>query len=125
MQTITETPTARAARIQTIIQDMEKKRIKITVDNIIIQSLLFVGGTFGPEDAEIINRQISNFNLMQILKKKFAHLSNKALITRINGLPDFKWDDEGAELERRIKASAGKFAAQMQGNKIVILKDEV
>ena len=57
-------------------------------------------------------------------KAKFKHLSNKALVTRINGLPDFKWDDEGCELSRRVKASNGKFIAQMQGNNIVIIKDE-
>lgn len=62
--------------------------------------------------------------LDEIIQKKFRHLSNRALVSRINGLPDFKWDDEGYELSRRVKASNGKFEAKMQGNTIIILKDE-
>lgn len=113
------------ARVQEVIKSLqEKTKLKITRDNIILQSLFTQGGTLTDRDSEIIDRQIRQLELQQQIKKQFAHLSNKDLINRINGLPDFKWDDEGAELQRRIEASAGKFAAQMQGNKIVILKDE-
>jgi len=55
-----------------------------------------------------------------IIKNKFKHLSNKALISRANKKSDFNWDDEGYELERRSKESNGKFDWEMQGNTIVI-----
>lgn len=62
-------------------------------------------------------------NLEETIKAKFNRLSNNALVSRINGLPDFKWDDEGYELNRRIKASQGAFKAKMIGNTIRIIKD--
>ena len=62
-------------------------------------------------------------NLDTVIKANFRHLSNSALVKRINGLPDFKWDDEGHELSRRINASNGLFIAKMQGNNIVIIQD--
>jgi hypothetical protein len=33
--------------------------------------------------------------------ERLQRLSDAELIARINLLPDFKWDDEGAELNRR------------------------
>lgn len=62
-------------------------------------------------------------NLDETIKAQFNKLSNNALVSRINGLPDFKWDDEGYELSRRIKASQGTFKAKMIGNTINIIKD--
>lgn len=35
------------------------------------------------------------------IKAKFKHLSNQKLIDRINKLPDFKYDDEMYEVNRR------------------------
>ncbi|QTE43659.1 MULTISPECIES: hypothetical protein [Mucilaginibacter] len=57
-------------------------------------------------------------------KRKFRNITNKELVKRINGLPDFKWDDEGVELNRRRLLSNGAFIYKMQGNTIIILKDE-
>jgi hypothetical protein len=57
-------------------------------------------------------------------KRKFRDVSNRELVKRINGLPDFKWDDEGVELHRRRLLANGAFIYKMQGNAIVILKDE-
>ncbi|QTE44442.1 MULTISPECIES: hypothetical protein [Mucilaginibacter] len=57
-------------------------------------------------------------------KRKFRDVSNKELVKRINGLPDFKWDDEGVELHRRSLLSNGAFIYKMQGNTLIILKDE-
>ncbi len=117
-------PTATAARVQEIIKHMQEKKIKVTRANIITQSLFTPGGTVTEQDRELIDRQIGQVELTETIRRKFTHLSNRELVTRINGLPDFKWDDEGHELQRRIKASNGTFAAEMQGSRIVILKDE-
>lgn len=56
--------------------------------------------------------------------ERFKRYSNKALIARANRLPDFKWDDEGAELRRRGLLSNGSFLYEMRGNTLVVLKDE-
>ncbi len=58
------------------------------------------------------------------LRKTFARLSNSELVARANSLPDFEWDDEGAELCRRKKVSNGKFDYKMILSTLVILKDE-
>ena len=58
------------------------------------------------------------------IKRKFRHLSNQQLVERINSLPDFGWDDEGCELQWRREDSNGKFITQMDGNTLIILKDE-
>lgn len=63
-------------------------------------------------------------SLETIIKRKFKNLSNKALVNRINRAPDFGWDDEGFEIERRVKASNGKLQIKMNGNTLEILKDE-
>jgi hypothetical protein len=57
-------------------------------------------------------------------KERFKRYSNQALIKRANRLPDFKWDDEGAELVRRSLLSNGAFVYKMQGNTLIILRDE-
>lgn len=57
-------------------------------------------------------------------KRKFRGVSNSELVQRINGLPDFKWDDEGVEIRRRSLLSNGAFIYQMQGNTIIITNDE-
>lgn len=67
---------------------------------------------------------IQESDLDKTIKAKFKHLSNQKLIDRANAAPDFKWDDEAYEIERRMKVSEGKFKVEMQGNKLVIIKDE-
>ena len=57
-------------------------------------------------------------------KERFKHLSNKQLVARVNQLPDFKWDDEGVELQRRRRLSNGTFDYCMKENTMIILKDE-
>lgn len=56
----------------------------------------------------------------EFCKKKFKHLSNEQLIQRANRAPDFKWDDEGCEIERRMKEDP-TLKIEMQGNKLVII----
>jgi hypothetical protein len=63
-------------------------------------------------------------DLAKDIKRKFKHLSNKELVNRANSLPDFKWDDEGFELNRRSLLANGQFVYQMKGNTLIILKDE-
>ena len=63
-------------------------------------------------------------NLEAIIKRKFTHLSNAQLVKRINNAPDFGWDDEGYELERRMKASNGSFDCKINGDVLEIIKDE-
>jgi hypothetical protein len=56
-------------------------------------------------------------------KPRFKHLSNVQLVERINNAPEFEWNFEGYELERRVKKSAGNFKCSMQNSIIVILKN--
>lgn len=63
-------------------------------------------------------------DLQQSCFEKLGHLSNTQLVAKINRAPDFGWDDEAVELERRIEASNGKLEVEMQRNTLVILKDE-
>lgn len=58
------------------------------------------------------------------VKRKFKHLSNIELVKRANSLPDFMWDDEECEIYRWVKKSGGKFEVKMQGNELVILRNE-
>lgn len=46
-------------------------------------------------------------------------LTNEQLIARINSLADFKWDDEGEELQRRKGLG---LAVKMDGNKLIIIQ---
>jgi len=62
--------------------------------------------------------------LEQACFEKLGHLTNQQLVNWINRAPDFGWDDEGVELDRRIKAANGKLEVEMQRNTLVILKDE-
>jgi hypothetical protein len=57
-------------------------------------------------------------------KRQFKYLSNKELTRRANGLPDFQWEDEANELQRRSLLSNGGFVYRMKGNALVIIKDE-
>lgn len=57
------------------------------------------------------------------IKPRFSSFSNKALVNRINSLPDFKWDDEGVELNRRWRVSNFEFDFEMRRNTIVITKN--
>lgn len=60
-----------------------------------------------------------NLTLDQTMKRKFRGLSNEALIRRANQAPDFGWDDEACEIDRRSRECGLK--VQMQGNRIVII----
>jgi hypothetical protein len=60
----------------------------------------------------------------QQVRQRFKRYTNAALIKRANRLPDFKWDDEGLELQRRFRVANGAFIYEMQGNTLVILNDE-
>ncbi|WPU94701.1 hypothetical protein SNE25_04100 [Mucilaginibacter sabulilitoris] len=62
-------------------------------------------------------------DLEKAVKAQFAHLSNRQLVKRINSLPDFKWNDEGTELYRRMRVSIGRFDYAMRGNTMVIIYD--
>lgn len=62
--------------------------------------------------------------LEQACFEKLGHLSNQQLVNKINRAPDFGWDDEGVELDRRIKASGGKLEVKMNRNTLLIVKDE-
>jgi hypothetical protein len=114
-------------RAKEVIKTMPIKT-KLTVYNVVTQSLFSAGGTLANTDtywiSRAINAEISKRELEDKIKRKFVHLSNEQLISRINQLPDFKWNDEGAEIVRRKEESNGKFDFEMQGNKLVILKDE-
>lgn len=61
-------------------------------------------------------------SLDTIIKRKFKNLSNQALVSKINRASDFGWDDEGYEIERRVKASNGKLEVKMNGNRLEIIK---
>lgn len=63
-------------------------------------------------------------DLEATIKKMFRHLSNEALVKRINQAPDFGWDDEEYELDRRVKASEGRFIVKMNYNTLEIIKNE-
>lgn len=62
--------------------------------------------------------------LERLCRERFRHLTNAQLVARVNSLPDFGWDDEGVELQRRCRASNGAFDYAFSGNKMIILKDE-
>jgi hypothetical protein len=62
-------------------------------------------------------------DLEKAVKEQFKHLSNRELVKRANALPDFKWDDEDVELQRRHRVSNGRFDYIMRGNTLVILYD--
>lgn len=53
--------------------------------------------------------------------KTFSYLSNQQLVDKINRAPDFGYDDEEAELVRRIEKSNGKMRVEMQGNTAVLI----
>ena len=68
----------------------------------------------------IINQET---DLEKLCKKRFYGLSNEDLVNKINRAPDFGWDDEGVELQRRIRLSNGNFQCKMNYNTLVIVKD--
>ncbi len=51
--------------------------------------------------------------------KIIQSLSNEDLIRRANGKGDFNWDDEGAEISKRMEAETLK--CKMNGDRIVII----
>ena len=72
----------------------------------------------------LCNPTTEETELEKFCRERFQHLSNAQLVARVNGLPDFGWDDEGIELQRRNRASNGSFDYAIKGNTMVILKDE-
>jgi len=62
-------------------------------------------------------------DLEKSVKERFKNYSNRALVARVNSLPDFKWDDEGVELLRRCRVSNGAFDYEIRRNTLVVLKD--
>jgi hypothetical protein len=58
--------------------------------------------------------------LREEIKKKFARLNDQQLIDRANKAPDFGWDDEAFEIERRHTENG--LQVQMQGNRLVIME---
>lgn len=64
---------------------------------------------------------MKNSTIQQKCKKMFRHLSNEELINRINSLPDFQYDNESIELNRRIEASNGSLKVKMNGNVLEII----
>jgi hypothetical protein len=62
-------------------------------------------------------------DLEKSVKERFKNYSNRALIARVNSLPDFKWDDEGGELQRRCRVSNGAFDYEIRGNTLVIIRE--
>ena len=52
----------------------------------------------------------------------FKHLTNSQLVARINRAADFGYDDEEAELVKRIKRSDGKLKVKMDINTLRIVK---
>ncbi|WP_427007155.1 hypothetical protein [Pseudarthrobacter sp. H2] len=51
-----------------------------------------------------MNEQAPRNNLESQIAEKFAHLSDADLIRRMNAAPDFGYDDEAVELNRRLEA---------------------
>jgi hypothetical protein len=58
----------------------------------------------------------------EVVKKKFRHLSDQDLIRRANNAPDFCWDDEACEIDRRRRENGLK--VKMEYNTLVILNDQ-
>ncbi|MGJ1360733.1 hypothetical protein ACR79B_04375 [Sphingobacterium spiritivorum] len=73
---------------------------------------------------ETTDRIIKETDLEKFCRERFKHLTNAQLVARVNGLPDFGWDDEGVELRRRHRVSNGAFDYAFNHNTMVILKDD-
>lgn len=67
---------------------------------------------------------VEETDIEKFCRERFKHLTNAQLVARVNGLPDFGWDDEGVELQRRHKVSNGAFDYEFKGNTMVILKND-
>jgi len=105
------------------IIDLPERRITLYEE-----AYLFHKGTFR-KGLDLTGRYLSYLKkieteLDRYTKRRFKHLSNRELVNRANSLPDFKWDDEGHELNRRSNLSNGAFLCRMKGNRLMILKDE-
>ena len=75
---------------------------------------------------EVIDRAIASRALEESISGKFAHLSNEALVGRMNRAPDFGYDDEAVELTRRLKlgGAAWRWSADFFNPKIEIYQTE-
>ncbi len=102
--------------------NLPKKRVRFFEEN-----YHYPTDTFRP-GKELTGRYITFLQIEteteQAVKKRFKRYTNEALINRANRLPDFKWDDEGLELQRRFRVGNGAFVYEMSGNTLVIIKDE-
>lgn len=84
------------------------------------------GEEFWTEDFDLkilCNPITAETEIEKLCMKRFKHFTNIQLIERVNSLPDFGWDDEGVELQRRRRVSNGAFDYEIRGNIMVILKD--
>lgn len=103
--------------------DLQKKQVRFFEEHYYPKQDVFQKG------AERTDRYIAYLESIadetaRYTKERFKRYSNERLIARANRLPDFKWDDEGVELQRRRLLSNGAFRYEMRGNTLVILKDE-
>lgn len=87
------------------------------------QAINIVCASEGCPPIAVIKVEYLETDLEKAIKPKFYGISNKDLVRRINQAPDFGWDDEGCELERRMNKAMGEFMCEMQGSIIVITKD--
>lgn len=112
-------------RISEVVKDLKNKGQRITVNNIITGSLATTGGTVTDETE--VKQYLALYELSDLDKacrNKFRHLSNDALVKKINGAADFGWDDEGHEINRRQNASGGAWWLKMNENTLEIIKPE-
>jgi len=63
---------------------------------------------------------------MMVKDPTFKSLTNSQLVARINRAADFGYDDEEAELVKRIQASNGRYKLHMNYNtlELITLRDD-
>lgn len=69
-----------------------------------------------------MTERFPNPDLEQAIRDKFKYYTNDALIERIEKAPDFGYDDETVELNRRLKL--GALAWRWAGNKVEVYDPE-
>lgn len=65
-------------------------------------------------------------SLHEQVEARFAHLSDEALINRMNRAPDFGYDDEEVELTRRLKLGglAWRWSQDMFNPRVEVYRPE-
>lgn len=101
--------------------DLIKKKVRFYEENHHAQTDTFTKGK--DLTKRYVDYLLLESDLEKAVKEHFKSFSNRELIKRANSLPDFKWDDEGVELNRRHRVSNGRFDYIMRGNTLVILYD--